>query len=138
MSEHRKRSALKSIIWRITGIVILAFITFIFTRSWIQTGLVTIIHHGVFLLVFYVHERIWLRIEVRDIFVRIILKMITYETICGNIILGTITYLVTGSWKSMTFITLSYIGTKHIIYIMNEFVWKEIKWGLNVNKITKS
>ena len=129
MSEYKKRSALKSIVWRITGILILAFITFIFTRSWIQTGLVTIIHHGVFLLVFYVHERIWLRIEVRDIFVRIIWKMITYETICGNIILGIITYLVTGSWKSMTFITLSYIGTKHIIYIMNEFVWKEIKWG---------
>lgn len=134
MSEYRKRSALKSIIWRITGIIILAFITFIYTRSWIQTGLVTVIHHGVFLVVYYYHERFWLWLtsdynENVPMLRKSIFKMITYETICGNLILGTITYLVTGSWKSMTLITITYIGIKHFVYIQNEFVWKEIKWG---------
>lgn len=60
---------------------------------------------------------------------RSLCKMFTYETLCGNIILGTITYFVTGSWKQMTAITLTYIGIKHIIYIWNEFVWRRIKFG---------
>ena len=129
MSEYKKRSALKSIIWRIMGVLILAAITFIYTRSWIQTGLVTVIHHAVFLLVYYLHERVWLRVSVGRPITEALLKMFTYETVCGNIILGTITYLVTGSWKDMTLITLTYIGIKHVVYILNEFVWKEIKWG---------
>ena len=129
--EYKRRSALKSIIWRIIGILILAVITFIYTRSWIQTGLVTVIHHAVFLLVYYLHERVWLRVSVGRPITEALLKMFTYETVCGNIILGTITYLVTGSWKTMTLITITYIGIKHIVYIGNEFVWKEIKWGKN-------
>jgi uncharacterized membrane protein len=60
---------------------------------------------------------------------RSIAKMFTYETLCGNVILGTISYLITGSWKQMTAITLTYIGIKHITYILNEFVWKKIKLG---------
>ena len=50
--------------------------------------------------------------------------MFTYETLCGNIILGIITFAVTGSWKQMTYITVTYIGIKHIVYIVNEFIWK--------------
>ena len=51
--ETKLRSATKSVIWRITGVVILAIITYLFTGNWMQTGLITIIHHGVFLFVFY-------------------------------------------------------------------------------------
>ena len=103
--------------------IILAAITYAFTRSWIQTGLITFIHHGIFLVVFYLHERIWFKFELKGL-KRKIAKMFTYETLCGNIILGIITYLVTGSWKAMTAITLTYIGIKHIVYILNEFVWR--------------
>jgi len=127
--EIRSRSALKSLIWRITGVVILAAITYAYTESWITTGLVTAIHHGVFLLVFYFHERIWLKYPIKHYFLQSVLKMITYETICGNIVLGTITYLVTGDVKAMTAITLTYIGFKHVVYIINEFVWKRLRWG---------
>ena len=60
---------------------------------------------------------------------RSIAKMFTYETVCGNLILGTITYCITGSWKVMTAITITYIGIKHVIFVINEFVWKRIKIG---------
>ena len=56
-------------------------------------------------------------------------KMFTYETLCGNIILGLITYMITGNVKQMTAITLTYIGTKHVVYVWNEFIWRSIKWG---------
>ena len=134
MDEIKKRSALKSFIWRIVGVVILGTITFAYTGSWITTGLVTVIHHSVFLVVFYLHERIWLKIKLEDMLWRSIAKMFTYETLCGNIILGTITYSITGSWKQMTAITLTYIGIKHIIYVWNEFIWKKIKWGSNYER----
>jgi len=128
--ETNTRSALKSIIWRIVGVIILAIITYVYTRKWIQTGLITVLHHGIFLFVFYAHERIWLKFKNPvNLTARSICKCLTYETLCGNVILGIITYLITGSWKQMTAITLTYIGTKHIIYVWNEFIWRKIKWG---------
>ncbi len=133
MSETRIRSVSKSVIWRILGILILATVTYAYTREWIQTGLITLIHHGVFLGVFYFHERLWLKVKrIQNLTTRSILKMLTYETLCGNVILGTISYLVTGSWKQMTAITLSYIGIKHICYVFNEFAWSRIKIGLKL------
>lgn len=123
--ESRTKSVLKSIVWRIAGVLILAVVTYAYTQKWIQTGLITLIHHGVFLIVFYFHERLWLKVkQIQNLTYRSILKTITYETICGNVILGTITYAVTGSWKQMTAITISYISIKHILYIFNEFVWE--------------
>jgi len=128
--ETHARSASKSIIWRIMGILILAAVTYVYTRQWIQTGLITLIHHGVFLGVFYLHERLWLKVKIfQNLTTRSILKMLTYETLCGNVILGTISYLVTGSWKQMTAITLTYISIKHVCYIFNEFIWDRIKIG---------
>lgn len=128
--ETHSRSVSKSMIWRIMGILILAIVTYAYTRKWIQTGLITVIHHGVFLFVFFFHERLWLKVKgVQNLTTRSILKMLTYETLCGNVILGTITYAVTGSWKQMTAITISYISIKHILYIWNEFIWAKIKIG---------
>ena len=129
MEELKKRSALKSFIWRIVGVIVLAAVTFAYTGSWITTGLVTVIHHGVFLLVYYLHERSWLKIKLENMMWRSLAKMFTYETLCGNVILGTITYTITGSWKQMTAITLTYIGIKHVIYVWNEFIWKRVKWA---------
>lgn len=115
----------KSFIWRIMGVLVLAAVTYAYTREWIHTGLITFIHHGVFLFVFYFHERLWLRVKrIRRFAARSIFKMLTYETICGNLILGTISYLVTDSWKQMTAITLTYIGIKHLFYVFNEFIWE--------------
>jgi len=123
--ETKLRSATKSLIWRITGVFILAIITYLFTRSWFQTSLITIIHHSIFLVVFYYHERIWLLVPQTKMLRRSLWKMLTYETFLGNIILGTITYLVTGDLKAMTSVTLTYIGIKHLCYVLNEYAWKK-------------
>lgn len=128
--ENRTRSALKSVVWRLTGVLILAIVSYAYTREWIQTGLITFIHHGVFLIVFYFHERLWLKVKrTQNLTVRSIFKMLTYETLCGNVILGTISYLVTGNWKQMTAITLTYISLKHVLYVWNEFIWDRVKRG---------
>ena len=131
MKEDTKiRSAVKSFIWRIVGIIVLASVTWFYTHNWLTVGLVTFLHHAIFLVVYYYHERIWQRFKKPESYMaRSLAKMFTYETLCGNIILGTITFCITGSWKDMTSITLTYIGIKHVIYIWNEFIWRKIKWG---------
>ena len=125
--ETPVRSVAKSVIWRILGVLILGIVTYAYTRQWVQTSLITFIHHGVFLFVFFFHERIWLKY--RLVKWRSVAKMFTYETLCGNIILGIITYLVMGNVKQMTAITLTYIGIKHVVYVWNELIWCKIKLG---------
>jgi len=135
MNEKHSRSMSKSLIWRAIGILVLAIVTYAYTRSWIQTGLITFLHHFAFVFIFYFHERVWLKAK-RPVSLkwRSIAKMFTYETILGNIVLGIISLAVTGSWKEMTQITITYIAIKHIIYIFNEFVWDKIKWGKTETK----
>ena len=117
----RKESFIKSFVWRIFGIFILALITYMFTGSVIQTGLVTVLHHGVFLVVFYLHERLWLRIKLRKN--RKIYKALLYELVLGQGILGLITLSITGSLQTMTLITFTYIWNKLWIYMVYDWMW---------------
>lgn len=121
MDSHKK-SMTKSLVWRIIGVFWLAGITWIFTRSWIQTSLTTFIHHGIFLIVFYLHERAWINSKMRPK-LKYAIKAITYEIILGNVILGLITYFVTGDIKQMTWITLTYIQSKLVLYFFYDWLW---------------
>lgn len=127
--EIHTRSWLKSFIWRIMGVIVLAAVTYFYTGNWIQTAWITVFHHSVFLIVFYLHERLWLFVDFENLLLISILKCITYETILGTLILGIISLIITGSVQQMTKITLTYIIIKHLMYIWNEFIWAKVKWG---------
>lgn len=128
--EIRSRSLLKSVIWRLLGILILALVTYFYTKCLITTSLITFLHHLTFIFIFYAHERCWLKVKrIQNFTLRSVGKMFTYETLLGNVVLGLISFLITGDIVLMTKITATYIGIKHIVYILNEFVWKRIKWG---------
>ncbi len=116
---------LKSFVWRIIGVFWLAMITYIFTRNWIQTSAITFIHHGIFLVVFYLHERVW--VKFKNSKWKYAMKSVTYEIILGNVILGLITYFVTGDVKKMTAITLTYIQSKLILYFVYDWLWSKGK-----------
>jgi uncharacterized membrane protein len=126
--ESKVRSAVKSAIWRLVGVILLASVTYFYTHKWIQTSWITFLHHGAFLFVFFFHERFWLHVDFKGL-KRKLLKMVTYETILGNFILGIISLIITGNVQKMTQITITYIAIKHVIYVFNEFVWEKVKWG---------
>jgi len=129
MKENHTRSATRSVVWRIIGVLVLALITYIYTQNWITTTLVTVLHHGVFILVYYLHERFWLRTSwLRVSKWKPYVRVITYEIILGNLILGIITYALTGSLQQMTAITLTYIGNKCWMYYAYDYVWSKMKW----------
>ena len=133
MKDSNKKSMLKSLVWRIIGVFWLAGITWIFTHSWIAVGLITVIHHGIFLVVFYLHERMWIKIVSKFKAMRernklrFGLKAITYEIILGNVILGIITYFITGDVKQMTAITITYIQSKLVLYFFYDWMWTRTK-----------
>lgn len=128
IEEERKRSMVRSILWRVMGIIILALITWVFTRNLIQTTAITFIHHAVFLVIYYLHERLWQRIKLTGK-KRKIARVFTYEIVLGHCILGLISLLVTGSWSKVTWITITYIENKLWIYALYDWLWDRIKWG---------
>ena len=53
----------------------------------------------------------------------------TYEVILGMGLGGLIVLLLTGSWKAVTVITLTYTAVKLVMYFIYDKIWKGIKWG---------
>ena len=144
--ESRIRSVVKSVVWRGIGIAVLAMITYAFTRSWMQTGLITFLHHFVFIFVFYLHERLWLKPYLVKIvgLKRKILRTFLYEIVLGQSILAFITFMVTWmtegvpSIQKMTSITWAYIGNKLWIYVVYDWVWnKKIIWGVKTEQTSR-
>lgn len=58
----RKRSLAKAISWRIIAFSILAIVTYLFTGSLKQTGLIALIYDTVQIALYFLHERLWERI----------------------------------------------------------------------------
>ena len=117
-------SASKSVVWRIMGVVVKAAVTYVFTRSWLITSLITITHHAVFLVVFYLHERAWYRYK-KDIGKwRNVYKAFTYEIILGMGLGGLIIYLFTQSWLQVTYQTITYTVIKIVMYYFYDRAWR--------------
>lgn len=125
--DTHKKSMLKSVLWRILGVFILATITYIFTHNWITVGLITIIHHATFLLVFYLHERAWFNIKCKNDVLRKTIKACTYEIILGMGLGGLIVLIITGSWTKVSEITLTYTAVKLITFYIWETFWTRKK-----------
>ena len=55
-------------------------------------------------------------------------KAITWRMV-GIVLLGSISYLVTGDWKEMSAITLLFHGIQTVLYYFHERWWERISWG---------
>ena len=127
--ETHRRSLTRSIIWRTIGIIVLALITYLVTGNWVTTTLVTILHHSTFILVYYLHERFWIKISwLRSSRWKPIARVFTYEVVLGNAVLAFITFMLTGSLQQMSLITFIYIGNKYWIYYLYDYIWGRVKW----------
>ena len=126
MGQLNKSSALKSIIWRILGIFVLGAVTYFYTRRWITTTYITFVHHATFLVVFYLHERLWTRIKLQGK-IRNIVKALVYEIILGMGLGGLIVYLFTGSFPMVSQITPTYTAIKIVMYFFYDRLWPEVR-----------
>jgi uncharacterized membrane protein len=129
MISHRI-SLLKSLIWRILGVFVYATIFYLFTRKWQITIGSTLVHHLTFLLVFYLHERLWLWLEKPTHPI----KALTYEVILGMGLGGLIVYMFTGTWKAVTLITGTYTIVKIIMYYFYDLLWYKNEMGYRTKR----
>jgi uncharacterized membrane protein len=113
------------LLWRLIGVLVLAVITYAFTGSIIQMAIITCAHHFAFILIYYIHERAWLRVHRIQGKTRRILRVFTYEILLGHCVLGLISLVVTGSWTDVTLITITYIENKLWMYFVYDWVWDE-------------
>jgi len=123
--EEHKRSLFKSLIWRVLGVFVYATIFYLYTKQWGITLAGTLIHHSTFLVVFYLHERVWIKLKRNDHWA----KMFTYEIVLGMGLGGLIVFMLTGSWKAVSVITITYTAVKLVMYFIYDKIWKKIKWG---------
>ena len=61
--DTKRRSWVKSITWRVFGIILLGAISLVVTRDWKAMTTITLLFHGIRLVLYYYHERIWERIS---------------------------------------------------------------------------
>ncbi|HET6347523.1 MAG TPA: DUF2061 domain-containing protein [Candidatus Krumholzibacteria bacterium] len=54
---------MKSITWRIVGVVMLSVITWLVTHDWKESTIITLVFHTIRMVLYYFHERIWLRVK---------------------------------------------------------------------------
>jgi len=117
-------SASKSLVWRLMGVLVLGGVTYFFTRHWVITTAITLVHHGTFIVVFYLHERAWLRAPTLTGKLRNVAKAFTYEIILGMGIGGLIVLAFTGQWSKVTAITGTYTAIKLVMYYLYDRAWR--------------
>ncbi len=63
MEGTRKRSVIKSIVWRIICIVVSILTTFLLTDRWDLAVSIGTLYNAITMVLYYFHERIWNRIK---------------------------------------------------------------------------
>lgn len=63
MIDSRIRSLVKSLTFRVIGIIVLGLITYLITGSWNETLWINVLFHSIRVPLYYFHERGWERIE---------------------------------------------------------------------------
>ena len=61
--DTKKRSWVKSVVWRVIGIALLGAIAYMVTGNWQDMAIITVLFHGIRLVMYYFHERAWERIS---------------------------------------------------------------------------
>jgi len=61
--ENRRRSFVKSITYRMAATIALGILSWVFTKSALQTSAITIIFTILATVIYYFHERIWDKIN---------------------------------------------------------------------------
>lgn len=137
-TEEHSRSVIRSVIWRIMGVIVLALITYLVTRSILITTILTVVYHGLCVLVYYMHERLWLKIDQYwKTKYRVVFRLIIYELIFGVGALGILSWLITGQIKQATTVTIIYISNKLWMYVAYDWFWNRFSWRKKIVEVAK-
>ncbi|MEI7594579.1 MAG: DUF2061 domain-containing protein [Bacteroidota bacterium] len=142
MHEQHHRSLIKGATWRIIGTLDTIFLSWLFTGE-IGTALkIGGIEVFTKIILFYIHERVWLRtnfgrekivlankhIVKKDKHHRSLIKGVSWR-IFGTLDTITIAFFVTGNFTKAFSIGFTEVFTKVFLYYLHERIWQRLKIG---------
>jgi len=118
-------SFVKSLIWRISGIIWLTLLTYLLTKSSVIAAGIAVSHHTTCVFTYYLHERIWTKVKwALGKKRRSVTKSVTYEIITCHIMLGLISWVFTHKVQQMALIPIIYVNSRIIMYYFYERIWR--------------
>ena len=137
INESHVRSIVKGISWRMIATSDTFLVVFIITCLLDQCSVENAIKIGVIefflkLLIYYAHERVWLKIIKSFIFSK---QQSLLKTISWRFVATTTTFLISGAVLNdfneiALFIALLELISKFILYYVHERIWIKIPLGL--------
>lgn len=125
-----KRHLAKTITWRLVGTLDTICLSWIITGSpftGLQIGLVEVVTK---MVLYYVHERVWIKVKLAESAKRHILKTFTWRAV-GTLDTIILSWIITGNPLTGLKIGLAEVLTKMILYYLHERAWYRINFGLD-------
>ena len=127
---RHKRHIAKTITWRIVGTVDTILLSWIITGNpftGLKIGFSEVVTK---MVLYYLHERAWLKIGVENSRKRHLIKTITWRLI-GTLDTILLSWFITGSPEAGLKIGMLEVVSKMILYYFHERAWYRINYGLD-------
>ncbi len=125
-----KRHLAKTITWRLVGTLDTILLSWAITGNpftGLKIGLAEVVTK---MLLYYFHERIWLKAEIDDSRKRHIIKTVTWRVL-GTLDTITLSWIISGDPFTGLKIGFAEVITKMILYYFHERSWYKINYGLD-------
>ena len=129
-----KRHLAKTITWRAVGTMDTIILSWVITGNpftGLKIGFTEVITK---MILYYLHERVWYRLGIRESRKRHIIKSISWRAI-GTIDTILISWFITGNPLTGLKIGFAEVITKMVLYYAHERVWYRINFGLTDRKM---
>ncbi|MEO2050414.1 MAG: DUF2061 domain-containing protein [Allomuricauda sp.] len=131
-----KRHLAKTITWRLVGTLDTILLSWVITGNpftGLKIGLAEVISK---MVLYYLHERAWIRVNIRNSQKRHVLKTLTWRLL-GTMDTILLSWIITGNPFTGLKIGLAEVITKMVLYYLHERSWYKINYGLDKRKRAK-
>lgn len=131
-----KRHLAKTITWRLVGTLDTILLSWVITGdpfTGLKIGLAEVISK---MVLYYLHERAWIRVNIRNSQKRHVLKTLTWRLL-GTMDTILLSWIITGNPFTGLKIGLAEVITKMVLYYLHERSWYKINYGLDKRKRAK-
>lgn len=128
-----KRHLAKTITWRLVGTLDTILLSWLITGdpfTGLKIGLFEVVTK---MVLYYLHERIWINVEIQESQRRHLFKTITWRAL-GTLDTIVLSWIISGNPFTGLKIGLAEVITKMALYYFHERFWYKINYGLDKRK----
>lgn len=127
--SSRKRHIAKAFTWRVVGTIDTILLSWIITGNPFMGLKIGFAEVATKMLLYYLHERVWFKIYLKNSNKRHALKTVTWRII-GTLDTMTLAWLITGNPMTGLKIGMAEVVTKMLLYFFHEKAWHKSNYGL--------